>query len=109
MKAGALDRRIIIERAYDERDEFNEPIKRWRPLAGVWASKQDIRDAERIASQEVGAEVTTRFQIRYSASVADVDPKDRIIFEGRVYDIVARKEIGRREGIELTAAARAEK
>lgn len=108
MKAGKLDRRIVIERATETRDGFNVPIKAWDELACVAASKEDVRDSERVASQEIGAEITTRFQIRYSSDVADVDPRDRIRFEGRVYDIVARKEIGRRDGIELSAVARAE-
>lgn len=31
-----------------------------------------------------------------------------LTFDGRTFDIVGIKEIGRREGIEITAAARAE-
>ncbi len=38
--------------------------------------------------------------------MSDIDPKDRVRFEGRVYDIVGVKEIGRREGLEITAVAR---
>lgn len=108
ISAGDLDNRITIERAVETRDAFNSVTKTWTSVATVWASKEDIRDAERVASQEVGAEITTRFQIRYSSEVAGVDPKHRVICAGRTYDIVAVKEIGRREGIEITAAARAE-
>lgn len=110
MQAGKLDRRITIERAAGKgRDSFNSIVEKWLPVATVWAAKQDIKDAERIAAQEVGAEVTTRFQIRWSSVVTDVNPKDRIVFEGRIYDISAVKEIGRREGIEITATARSDK
>lgn len=108
LRSGDLDRMITIERASESRDSFNSVVKTWAPLATVCAAKEDIRDAERVASQEVGAEMTTRFRIRHSTDIADVDPKDRIVFQGRVFDIVAVKEIGRQEGIEITAAARAE-
>lgn len=108
LAAGDLDRRITIERAQSVRNEFNEPEEQWHALATVWASKRDVSDRERVASQEVGAEVTTRFQIRWSTQVRDVDAKDRITFDGRTYSIVATKELGRREGIEITAAARAD-
>jgi SPP1 family predicted phage head-tail adaptor len=109
MNAGDLDRRISIERATVARDAFNNPVpSTWLPVATVWAAKMEIRDAERIAAQEVGAEVTTRFQIRWSSTVADVNPKDRLIFDGRTYGISAVKEIGRREGLEITANARAD-
>lgn len=108
MEAGKLDRRITIERATESRDEFNNVVLVWSALAVVWAEKAEIRDSERVAAQEVGAEVTTRFRIRYSSVVADVNPKDRIAFGGRIYDIVGVKEIGRKEGLEITAAARAD-
>lgn len=108
MDAGRMDRRITLERFTETRDEFNSPVQAWAPLATVGASKEDIRDAERWSAQEVGAEVTTRFRIRYSATVADLNPKDRVQFDGRQYDIAAVKEIGRREGLEITANARAD-
>lgn len=89
-------------------DEFNAPVHEWTDIAVVWGSKQDISDSERIRAQEVSAEITTRFQIRYSSAVADVGPKDQVRCDGKTYAIFGVKEIGRREGIEITAAARAD-
>ena len=109
MQAGDLDRRITIERYDTAPDAFNEGTKVWSPIVTVWASKKDVSDSERVAAQEVGAEISTRFQIRYSTQVKDVDPRDRLICEGRVYSISAVKEIGRRDGLELSAVARAER
>lgn len=108
MQAGRMDRRITIERFTVTKNAFNEDVEAWAPLVTVWASKEDIRDGERWAAAEVSAEITTRFRIRYSSQVADVNPKDRLLFDGREYNIVAVKEIGRREGLEITAAARAD-
>jgi SPP1 family predicted phage head-tail adaptor len=109
IRAGDLDRRIRIERASSTQDPGSgENVETWTALATVWASKRDVSDRERIAAAEVQAEITTRFIIRYSSTVASVNPKDRIIFDGRTYGIEAVKEVGRREGIELTAAARAD-
>lgn len=108
MEAGRLDRKIVIQRFTETRDAFNNPVQTWADLATVWASVEHIRDAERWNAQEVGAEATMRFQIRYSSSVADVNPNDRLTYEGRTFNIVAKKEIGRREGLELTASARAD-
>lgn len=106
--SGRLDRRITISRATESRDASNNVVSTWSDLTTVWASRQDIRDSERIAAQEVGAEITTRFQIRWSSVVSGVTPKDRISFAGRVYDIVAVKETARRAWLEITASARAE-
>lgn len=106
MRAGALDRRIVIERATTTPDEFNASGETWAALATVWASKSDVKDGERMRAGAVSSEITTRFQVRYSTTLADVGPKDRVRFDGRTYDIVAVKEIGRNEGLEITAAAR---
>lgn len=106
MRAGGLDRRIVIERVSVTYDEFNAPVEQWSTLATVWASKVDVKDGERFRADAVSSEITTRFRIRYSTTVADVSPRDRISYDGRLYDIVAVKEVGRREGIEITASAR---
>lgn len=108
MEAGSLDRKITLQRATETRDEFNEPVRTWATLATVSASMQPVRDAERVQAQQVGATITTRFQIRWRQSLRDLDPRDRLLFEGRTYEIASVKEIGRREGLEITAAAQAE-
>lgn len=107
--AGPLDRRITIERATVTRNALNEEVRTWSPIATVWASKSDVKDAERWAAHEVAAEVTTRFRIRWQAALANLNPLDRVICEGRTYDINAVKEVGRHEGLEITAVARAER
>lgn len=117
MKAGELDRRITIRRLGAVRDADGEPVKdalghpvlEWEDMTTVAASKTDIRDAERIASQQVGSTVTSRFQIRWSERVDDLTPRDRLRYPadgGVEHNIIAVKEIGRREGLEITAAAR---
>jgi SPP1 family predicted phage head-tail adaptor len=107
MRAGDLDRTITIQRFTEiGRDPFNEPIMDWAPLATVSASVEHLRDTERWAAQEVGAEATLRFQIRYSSTVASTNPKDRLLYEEREHNIIAVKELGRRRGLEITATAR---
>ncbi len=108
LRAGDLDRRITIEHYAETRDPFNNPVKTWHALATVWTAKMDVSDSERLAAQEVGAEITTRFRIRWSPQVSNIDPQDRVRFEGRIYDIVGVKEIGRRDGLEISAVARPE-
>lgn len=109
IKNEKLDRRITIQRyVIASRDAFNEPVYVWSDLVVASASKEDVRDAERVAAQEVGADITTRFQVRWTEVLSTVNAKDRVLYEGQVYSIVGTKELGRRRGIEITAVARAD-
>jgi SPP1 family predicted phage head-tail adaptor len=106
LKAGLLDRRITIRRMTLTTNEFNEPVEGFSDLADVWASKNDIPDGERWRSQQVQATVTTRFQVRWNEITETITPRDQLVCDGVRYEIVSIKELGRKQGIEITAAAR---
>jgi SPP1 family predicted phage head-tail adaptor len=115
MKAGSLDRRITILRASVSRNSFNEELPTWNPMATVWAGAVPVSAGaggawagERQRAGETLATSKYRFTVRHSAMAATVDPRDRIKFEDRLFDVNGVKEIGRREGYEITATARAE-
>lgn len=108
MQAGRLDRRVTIRRAVASVNEMNENVPLWTNLATVWASVVPVKDGEQYARGETLSSKLSRFTIRYSSMVADVDPRDRLIYEGREYEIHGVKEVDRRVGLEITAAARAE-
>lgn len=107
--AGKLDRRIVLQRfTYTLAAGSGEQVKVWADIATRWASKKDVSDSERVASAEVAAEIGTRFVVRWENLLRDLNPKDRLVFEGRTYEIVAVKEIDRRVGLEISAIARAD-
>ena len=108
MQAGPLDRRITIERATATLDGFGGESPVWSRLVVLWASVTPISDGERFRSDERAADITTRFVVRRSDLTKTIDAKDRIIFDGRIYQIYGVKEIGFRDGVEITASARAE-
>jgi SPP1 family predicted phage head-tail adaptor len=109
MLAGQLDRRVAVQRATTIANGFNEPVATWGTVATVWARKRDVSDKERQQAGETAAEITTRFQVRYSGTLATLNPKDRLVCDGRTYEIWGVKELGRREGLEISATARADK
>jgi len=106
MQSWKLDRRLTLQRATITYDTMNNPVETWSTLATVWASKEEINDTERLQSSEKGSAITVRFQIRYSVRVSDLNAKDRISYGGHTYDIVGVKELGRREGLEISAMTR---
>jgi SPP1 family predicted phage head-tail adaptor len=105
---GDLDRRIVIQRATYGRDAVNAKTATWNTLATIWASYSAVSDGEKFASGQINANISARFVIRYSTGVADVNPKDRLQFDGKTYDIIAAKETERRRWIEITAATQAD-
>jgi SPP1 family predicted phage head-tail adaptor len=106
LQAGKMDRRITIQRVTLTYDALNNPVETWAALATVWASKLDYIGSENVAAREVGAQMTTAFRIRWSNKVSDVNPKDRLSYDSKTWNIENVKEIGRKEGLEISAIAR---
>ncbi len=102
MRGGHLDRQIVIQQAAESRDSFGEPVKTWSTFATVWASKLDIVGRERFAARQDLAEESTVFRIRW---LAGVTAKMRIVHDGKTYGIQGLAELGRSEGIDITAVA----
>lgn len=108
MDAGGLDTRIAIRRATVTADAFNEPAETWATLATVFAAAAPVMDGERLAAGQTIAQQQYRFTIRWSLGVSDVNPRDRVIYDGREYDIAGVKDLERNRWREITATARAE-
>lgn len=104
----ARNRRIVLQRYTATQDDFGAEVKTWSTLATVWAEWTPASDGEQLRAAEVGAVISGRFRVLRSSDVADLSPKDRLQFDGRTYDITGVKELGFREGLEITCAARAE-
>ena len=104
--AGKLDRRLEILVREEVRDPLSgESREAWPTLAEVWAEVVPGLGAERYGEQQRVATNATRFRIRFRD---DVTPLNRLRYRGREYDIHGVQEIGRREGLEILAEARAE-
>lgn len=101
-----MNRRLVIQRAVTTPNGFNEPVETWETLATVWCDRKDVSAAEMYRAQEVGATITTRFTIRYSAATADVNPRDRISFDGIFYNIAGVREKQRGRWMEIDCFAR---
>jgi head-tail adaptor len=105
MDAGALDRRLQVLRAVLVDDGFASAPGVPAVIGTVWAAKRDVSDGERFKDGAADAGITTRFQVRWSEFAAGIRASDTLRCEGRTYGIAGIKEIGRREGLEITARA----
>ena len=103
MRAGELDRRVTLQhRELSDADTQGERTETFVTYATVWAKKREVTERERFTAQQVQAELDAIFTIRYRN---DVLATDRLICEGRTYNIRPGREIGRREGLDLAATA----
>lgn|SRR5574337_65813 len=105
MNAGKMDRRITLQRKSEAQDSFGEAIGTWTDIATVWAEVAPLTGKERWAAQQVKAEADTLFRIHY---LPGLTPLDRVLYNGKTYDVYSVIEIGRRKGHEITALTRAE-
>ncbi|MBN8959082.1 MAG: phage head closure protein [Rhizobiales bacterium] len=121
MRAGRLDRKITIQRKTVTQSSSGAPIETWAAISHRrWASYRPVRGDERFGGEQWAASEQVEFSIRYSSDVADLSPLDRVIYpapdvdtptpaDNTIFDIMAVQEIGRREGLRLVAARRAER
>ncbi len=101
IRAGALDRQIVIERARPIDDRYQTRDTDWTPIGEARAQYRPGKGSERFAAAAQSAVQPVAFWVRWSRSLCDVSPRDRVRFENRIYSITAVTEIGRREGLEL--------
>lgn len=116
LQTGKLDRRIAIERRVDTLDDHGQPIPTWSRIGKVrWGSVFPVDGTERFIAAEFVARQQTEFKVRWATDLADVNPKDRVVYpvstspaNSDIYDIMAVHEIGRREGLKILAARRSD-
>lgn len=100
IRSGRLDRTVVIQSATVAQDSIGAEKKTWSTLATVPAEYIPVGGSEAIAGNILQSQKTARFIIRYRS---DVTVKNRLTFESDTWDISYLREIGRREGLEITA------
>lgn len=97
MRAGKLDRRIVLQVNTPADDDFGVPQPSWADLATVSAEVREERGRE-FFEGGVTAERKRVFIIRWRN---DVGQGDRVVYKSENHDIRSVRELGRREGLEI--------
>lgn len=103
MNTGKMDQRITIERATTLADTFGTPVPSWSAYLSCWAEVRYGTGQERREAAQQVASAPATFRIRYSVAAAGIAEIDRIAHRGATWDIKSVVELGRNEGIEITA------
>lgn len=118
MRAGALDRRVIVQRSTSSYSESGAPIKSWATIGSMrWALRFAVAGTERYSAEQLAALEQVEFRLRWSNDLADLQPQDRIIepasdeagdlTPGRsIYDIIGVHEIGRNVALRVLTTRR---
>ncbi len=86
-----------------------EQVETWEDHGtAVWAMRKDVRDSERMYTGQTVAVTVSRFTVRSCELTRGIGARDRFSCDGREWDILGIKEIGRRDLLEITAAVRAD-
>lgn len=91
IRAGTLDRQIMLTEA---------PGGQAIP---VWAKVAEIGGREFLEANQLTTERTATFLIRFRTGL---DETSTIEWDGQTWSVVSWRQVGRREGLELTARAR---
>jgi SPP1 family predicted phage head-tail adaptor len=103
VRIGKLDRQVVIQRDMGTtKDAYGQRVEDWQPLATVWAEVIPQGVAERLLGPERVAEATDTFRVRWLT----IGPKDRLLSDGRTYDITGTQPEGRQRSLLITAVAR---
>jgi len=99
MRAGQLDRPIVIESATHTQDSLGQEIPTWSQWLATYAKWEPSMGTERYLANGTHSVEAGKFTIRYRAGL---QATMRIRFDGRIYKITGLAEMTRREGWEIT-------
>lgn len=102
MKAGKLDRIIVIQRVTTTVDEYGTPQEGWSTVATIRAQRVKLTTEEFLRAFGSTSDAVAVFRIRHMDGLTLAD---RITCDGDTYDLKGIEPIGRREGLELRCLA----
>lgn len=102
MRAGKLDKTIIIQRRGEVVDDYGTVTEGWTVLATVRAQIIQQSTQEFLKDAGTAAQTAVIFRIRH---IADLKTADRVTYGGNTFDLKEIKELGRREGLDLRCVA----
>lgn len=104
--SGERDRPVTIEQSVDTTGGSGFPVETWTTLVSpYWMHKEDLTGAERFHAAQLSASFDTRWTGPYrddlDPDLVDVPKTRRLVYLGKVFDIVSARQLGRRQGVEL--------
>lgn len=84
MRAGAMNRRVTLQRRSQSQDGSGGQSVAWVELATVWAWLDPQMGREQVVGSQVRSVSQVNILIRYFKGLT---AKDRLVYQGRIYSI----------------------
>ena len=103
MRIGKSDRRITIERYTTATNVYGERRLTYTTLITVWAELMKAGEGmtERITTNQDMPVQRVRFKIRSSSDSRGIKADDRVLYDGKYYNIQGIEEVGRQDQLVL--------
>lgn len=98
--ARGMDRRVRIERKVSTRDAMGGEVISYALRATVWAMVIHTKGREAFLAAQVEPTADVEFRIRWRDDVVETD---RIVHDGKNYDVQYIAEMGRRRRLRIVA------
>ncbi|WP_029042565.1 phage head closure protein [Cucumibacter marinus] len=98
MRAGKLDRSITIQESATAVDGYGVPSASWSDIATVRAQMVESTVEEYQRAYGEGSNTAVIFRIRH---IDDISVDQRVLYDGKSFNIRDIKELGRHKGYEL--------
>lgn len=105
MLSNTTRHRVELQRNTPTRNAHGEEIDFWATFATRHASVKSLHGRERFSARQLVADADVRIRMRYDTSIADLTPKDRIVWGARIFDIMSAFSVDNRE-MDITAKER---
>lgn len=93
INVGAMRHVVNIQRATVTQDDYGGQISTWATTISPWVEIKPLMGRELTIGRQVSANVSHAVITRY---LSDITPKDRVNFNGRLFDINAVMNIDER-------------
>lgn len=107
--SGERQHLVTVQQLTETKGESKMVVQTWTALMQIRASKDDASGRERFVASQTTSPYDTTWQIPYIASmdpdIVNVPKNRRILYQGRVYDIVSARTVGFHRVVELETLA----
>lgn len=104
LAAGRRNKRIRIEARTVAEDDYGGEAEAWAVYARPWASVYYGSGAEQREAAQQGGSQAASFEVLSNSKTRAISMIDhRIQFDGGIWNITAKQELGANEGVRITA------